>query len=656
MRLKKVQVTNFRSVEDSGEFQVDQSTCLVGKNEAGKTAILHALAGLNPHPSTPIEYDIERDYPRRFLAEYDERHPDEDAEVIRTVWELDDDQISRLEELIGSEAISDREAIISRSYESDGPFVEVPLDEAKALQHLLNRARFNAAEAASLRKCTTEAELRSAVSAMEAPSEKHKALISSLDELPEKNIIAGAAAIIRDGLPQFMYFSHYDRMVGQIQLATFAQRERREVEPRIKAGERVFVDFLEYAGTSLEEINEAKTYESLNAKCESASNRITEQLLEYWTQNPFLEIDIRVTKGEPEDPPPFNNGVVARARVKNDLHKVTVPFSERSAGFIWFFSFLVKFAQVRKQSSNLFLLLDEPGLTLHGKAQEDLLRYFAEKLEPHHQLMFSTHSPFMVPADRLETVRTVEDRVITDARGRSTPEGTKVSEESLARDPDTLFPLQGALGYSLTQTLFVGKHTLLVEGPSDILYLQIFSDELKRRGRNGLDQRWTLCPAGGIDKIQSFVSLFSGQNLHIAAITDFAKGDGQKLKNLERSGLLEGNRLKTLATILDQSEADVEDIFEPSLYAELLTASFDLASSGRIDEAKLLAEVPQTERIVKKAEACFRVLPAAPEFDHYTPAAWLLRNPAFLEGDSEPILKSLERAESVIAAANSMLD
>ena len=68
MKLSKVRVTNFRSIEDSGEFEVGQLLCLVGKNEAGKTAIEQALAGLNPHPSTPIAYDLERDFPRRFLA------------------------------------------------------------------------------------------------------------------------------------------------------------------------------------------------------------------------------------------------------------------------------------------------------------------------------------------------------------------------------------------------------------------------------------------------------------------------------------------------------------------------------------------------------------------------------------------------------------
>jgi hypothetical protein len=139
---------------------------------------------------------------------------------------------------------------------------------------------------------------------------------------------------------------------------------------KLNTGETVFLDFLEFAGTSIDEIRQSTTYESLNAKCEAASNTITDQLREYWTQNPHLDIDIRVTKAESGDPAPLNTGTIARARVKNTVHRVSVPFSERSAGFIWFFSFLVKFAQVRKLGGELILLLDEPGLTLHGNPTE----------------------------------------------------------------------------------------------------------------------------------------------------------------------------------------------------------------------------------------------------------------------------------------------
>ena len=85
MKLMKAQVTNYRCAEDLEEFSVGDMLCLVGKNEAGKSAVLQAIAGINPHPLTPVAYIKERDYPRRFLTEYDERYPFEQA-VVATTW------------------------------------------------------------------------------------------------------------------------------------------------------------------------------------------------------------------------------------------------------------------------------------------------------------------------------------------------------------------------------------------------------------------------------------------------------------------------------------------------------------------------------------------------------------------------------------------
>lgn len=307
-------------------------------------------------------------------------------------------------------------------------------------------------------------------------------------------------------------------------------------------GVRLFCEFLEYAGVSIDKILNVQTYETFNAKLQAASNNITDQILEYWTQNPDLDVLVRVEQARPGDPAPFNSGTIARARIVNRLHRVDTPFSERSAGFVWFFSFLVKFAQIKADDSPVVLLLDEPGLSLHGKAQADLLRFFKEKLAPHHQIVYSTHSPFMVPASAFDRVRIVEDKVETKAR-RRIPHGTKVREDVLELDPDTLFPLQAALGYEITQSLFVGEHTLLVEGPSDVLYLQALSAALHGQNRAGLDARWTLCPSGGIDKIMPFVSLFAGNMLHVAVLSDQSTGDKRKLQRITESGILQAGHL-----------------------------------------------------------------------------------------------------------------
>lgn len=653
MKLLSFQVTNYRSVEDSGVVDADQMLCLVGKNEAGKTAILQALTGLNPHPSTPRSFDKETDYPRRHLQEYDNRHGGENATVIKTIWEIAPLDVVAIRESLGPDCLTSTQVIVSRAYGDKLPNIEPAIDFPAVIKFLIDDERLTANERKPLTDCSTTDALRIALEAIPERSERQQRLLDRLLKL-NKSATNFVVNIVRPKLPQFMYFSHYDRMAGQIRVDNLSQRKSEG--QKIETGEQVFLDFLEFAGTSAEEITAATTYEGLNARCESASIAITDQLREYWTQNPFLEIEVRVTKAETGDPAPFNAGTIVRNRVKNTLHRVSVPFSERSAGFIWFFSFLVKFAQVRKSGTNLLLLLDEPGLTLHGKAQEDLLRYFADKLLPHHQLIFSTHSPFMVPADQIEKCRIVEDRIKQTRLGVWSTDGTKVSKEALSVDPDSVFPLQGALGYNITQSLFVGRNTLLVEGPGDILYLHALSAALKNRNRVFLDPKWTLCPSGGIDKIQSFVSLFSGAKLHIVALTDYATSDRRKIEALRQSKIVASDRVLTFAEVLGLPEADVEDIFSADLYLQMVNGAFGLKTANQLTMAKLTENAAGATRLLKQTENSFKLLPSTvPEFDHYSPADWLIRNPKTLDGDSVPVTETLDRAEKIMRALNSKL-
>jgi ABC-type transport system involved in cytochrome c biogenesis ATPase subunit len=654
MRLRKVHVTNFRSVEDSGEFELDHTTCLVGKNESGKTAVLQAIAGLNPHPATPVSFDKERDYPRRYLTEYTKRHGKHEAVIIRTVWELDDEEMAPIESEFGADALKDRSVIVTRRY-GGKPQWEIPINHQSAVQHLVSAANFSAPQKSQLKNPTDAKTLKEALQSISGPTEKHQALLAKLEGYPGGSIQAKIEALLSPRLPKFLYFSNYDRMAGEVQFEDLKAKrgDGRLVNDEKLSGERLFLEFLNYAGAPLDDILAASTYESFRAKLQAASNAITDQILEYWSQNPYISVDVAVDAARPGDPPPFNTGTIGRARIDNQLHRVDVPFSERSAGFIWFFSFLIKFAQVE---ANTVLLLDEPGLTLHGKAQADLLRYFEEKLAPSHQLIYSTHSPFMVDPERLTSARIVEDLVDT-TKGRPVALGTKVRADVLGTDPDSIFPLQGALGYEITQSLFIGKNTLLVEGPSDILYLKALSSALVRRGRVGLKPQIVICPSGGIGNIRSFVSLFGGQKLRIGVLADVAQGEKKQLERLRASEVLKASSVLSADQFTGKSEADTEDLFEPELFVALINRVYDLKSDQALTVAKLEAADTSTPRLVKKAEAYFRTLPDdIPTFDHYRPAEWLIENPSFLDDKNEATGRTLDRAEALMKAINSLFE
>ena len=134
------------------------------------------------------------------------------------------------------------------------------------------------------------------------------------------------------------------------------------------------------------------------------------------------------------DPPPFNTGYVMRTRIRNRRHRVTLGFDERSAGFIWFFSFLVWLSHIRRDHGTEYvILLDEPGLGLHARAQMDMMRFIREKLLPAYQVIYTTHSPFMIDGQHLDGLRTVEDT--SDGRHRARHEGRRPLAQHRPRHP-----------------------------------------------------------------------------------------------------------------------------------------------------------------------------------------------------------------------------
>jgi predicted ATPase len=657
LKLRSARITNFRSVEDSTEFAVDDITCLVGKNEAGKTSILQGLYKLNPVDGK-ARFDRDTEYPRRHLSEYDERHSDGPAVVVDSMWELEHRDRETLSSLLGESSVQRTEFRVTRGYDdSEGQQRQAwspDVDEARALAHVLAQAALTEEEQAALASKGKPASIKELKDILGRVPEPGPGLRRLSDHLNEHFARGSATMAFIDALemPEFVYYSQYDRMPGQASLDAIAQRKKQNA---LTKEDDIVLSFLALAGLTLDDIRTANSTEILIAKLEAVSNRISKTIFKYWSQNRHLKVIVRVDPGLPNDPAPFNTGRVLRTRIWNEHHQVSVPFDERSTGFVWFFSFLVYFSNIEsKHSQNLVLLLDEPGLSLHARAQADLLRYFRERLLPK-QVIYTTHSPFMVPPESLLSVRTVED-VVRERRDEDGDvvevdvQGTKVSSDVLSQDRDTLFPLQGALGYELTQGLFVGKHSLVVEGPGDLLYLTAMSARLTALKRTGLDRRWTITPARGLDRIATFVALLAAQKLTIAVLTDIGPKQRKSLDELRKRNddLLRLGRIFTADRYAEQSEADIEDIFGAPAFVHLVNAAYGLAGT------KMVA-VGGAGRVLDHVEAAFRTLPAdTPEFDHYTPAEFLARNPAALDA-ALALDVALDRFEKLFIDLNAVL-
>lgn len=650
MKLKTVRTQNYKSIEDSNEFSIESVTCLVGKNESGKSALLQALYKLNPVVKEDGLFDAVEEYPRARLSDYQEALEADPSRkqdnVITTTWELEEAELKAFAEAFGPKALKDPHVEISKGYDNT-QYWSIAYDEASVIAYLLTSTDLHEEELVPLRKAKTVTELLSMLQSVTEPSPRQTALLSLLNsKFLKKKLINAAIDLLDEFLPLFVYFPEYEKMPGRVSIDDLLRRKQ---AAGIQIRDHIFLALLDLVGTTPEQLTSITKLEPLIAKLEAVSLRITREIFAYWSQNRYLEVEFRLDAARPNDPPPFNTGYIFQTRIENKRHGVTVSFDERSTGFVWFFSFLVWFSQLQKNyGKRLFILLDEPGLSLHGKAQGDLLRYINEKLKPQYQVIYSTHSPFMVDATNLLSARTVEDVVTKDEEVL----GTKVGDKVLSTDADTVFPLQAALGYDITQSLFVGKDCLLVEGPSDLLYLKWFSQELQARKRTHLDPRWVITPVGGVDKVGAFLALFGGNKLHVAVLTDFQQGEKKKVRELGDSNLLKQGHVFTADMYANQPEADVEDMLGRSTYVELVNECYELKGQNKLPKPKAAA----TGRVVKDVEDHFRTLPASvSEFDHFAPASYLVEHTSALKTSLPNLDEALDRFEALFKDLNSLL-
>jgi hypothetical protein len=133
-------------------------------------------------------------------------------------------------------------------------------------------------------------------------------------------------------------------------------------------------------------------------------------------------------------------------------------------------------------------------------------------------------------------------------------------------------------------------------------------------------------------------------------MSDFALTDRKKLDQLKRSAILSEGRIMNYAEVLGLADGDVEDIFDPKVYIKLVNGALGLTGANRLTLSKLDSSI---SRLVKRAEAACKLLPPeVPEFDHFTPADWLIRNPTVLDTKDPEVEQTLDNAEKVIAAIN----
>ncbi len=640
MQLEAFRVQNYKKVRDTGWISCRELTVLVGKNEAGKSATLRGLSKLNP--SDGEKYDGLKEFPRR---RYSDEYNTKDWPAASARFALDKkerDALAVLHVLLNDV----KKVEVTRHYSGNLEIDFVPrpnmgpvplgdltdsLDKAASqLRELtapdgkgdalgsIKQAALKSLEQlrpASSTGLATMAQIDQALNALvvQANEEWSKQLlepvIQPLRKLSQRagteERLSTAKARVEANLPKFVYFNRFDVIDNAIHLPSFVQElARAPNDPQVRAKSCLF----KHVGLDIKKLTELGRHPPGSAEdkrirreideraimASSASTAMTEKFAGWWEQRKHkfrYQLD----------------GDYFRILVSDDLDPSEIELDQRSAGMQYFFSFYTVFTvESEGAHANSVLLLDDPGLYLHGTAQAKAIE-FLEKLSKDNQVLYSTHSPFMVSPDHLERARAVyEDKDGT----------TKISEDVWPRDRDSLFPLQAALGYNLAQSLFVSKRQLIVEGLIDFWLLKGLDYALISKGRKCLAPEIIIVPSAGLSKLLPLASMLIGHEVEVAALLDGdepGRKEGSKLVDKLLSGA--DRKVLFIGDYLNNSHAELEDIFPEDEYISAVKEAYPGINLELTHEESI-------EGVVNKVQALF-LRKNLGNFEKWKPAAVL---------------------------------
>ncbi len=608
MKLEAVTIKLYRNFVDEQRIIIEPDvTCLVGKNESGKTTILNALHRLKPANGSDTRFDLTIEYPRWRLALDRKRNPDlASTEPVVAEFSLNDDDRAVLGAAYGLAIPEGAVVRASRDYANQhAVWMEVSVaDAAKTVAVAVGLADEDLAALkldGSLADAVAEAEALAKEYRTAGETTQAKVVTRFAGELGHYDVLVSPesasdeqVAAVWELIPRFFYFSNYDTLPGETNLSELAAKV--QAGTTLKPSEQTVVSLLAHAGEKPSDFLDPD-YASRKAELQSASFDLSRRVFKYWKENTDLTVifdtDNRVVRTDPQGNVTAERFLLVELR--DGRHgDVETNFATRSSGFKWFFSFFAAFSEYQDSDEAVIVLLDEPGTSLHGNAQHEFVDYIFNELGASKQTIYTTHSQHMVDPTRYEKLRAVHDRAT-----RENPDlGVAVTPPSLSADRATILPIESALGYSVSQHLFLGSgQHLAVEGSGDFVYLQRFTDYLTSKGRTGLDPRLSIIPVGGADNMPAFVALL-GRRLKVSALIDGSRSNA-RLNRIKAAAKDNGVPESALVVCSDvdglPTNADIEDLFTATDYLRLYNWTFgehlksgDLAATGEPILKKLI--------------------------------------------------------------------
>ena len=382
-----------------------------------------------------------------------------------------------------------------------------------------------------------------------------------------------AATLVTKALPKFVYYSNYGNLDSEIYLPHVIENlNRKDLGSKEQAKARTLRVLFKFVGLKPEEIRDlgkeggTKEQNQIEAIAEkktertilldSASARLTEGFKRFWKQGDYA-FDIRA------------DGDHLRIWVSDSLRPQRIELEGRSAGLQWFLSFFLVFlVESEEEHKGAILLLDEPGHTLHPAAQHDLSAFF-QGLSETNQIIYTTHSPFLVDADHIDRAR----KVFVDSVGttRVTADLGAEGNEAARRGPG--YAVYAAIGMGVAESLLLGCDPVIVEGASDQHYLSAIKTTLIAAGRLKPGRELVFPPAGGAAKgVKVLAGILLGRDGGLPAVLLDSDPPGQTFAKLLRDELYSENLLRVhqVGQFVSVPNAEVEDLIPNEVMIHVL--------------------------------------------------------------------------------------
>ncbi|HKK63466.1 MAG TPA: AAA family ATPase, partial [Bacteroidales bacterium] len=297
----------------------------------------------------------------------------------------------------------------------------------------------------------------------------HQSYIEAEKELNEKEYYWGPEELAEklfQFIPEFEMFEDFSSLLpNRIDLTDIIDSNKSA------EGYKAAINFLTITGLDYSFFSQPSS-RILKQKIENLNGELTLNFQDFWRQNVGKNNKIKI------------NFELAHYDASN-RDKIGQPFLEfwikdeserlypkqRSRGVRWFLSFFMELkANAMDQArQDKILLIDEPGVSLHARAQEDVLKVF-DDIKAKMQIIYSTHSPHLIDVNKLYRIIAVQRALEDDMNSETILLNTKSLKTATA---DTLSPVYSMMGTRLNQQEIVKSfNNVVVKDLTTYYYLK----------------------------------------------------------------------------------------------------------------------------------------------------------------------------------------